>query len=89
MPATAQVGAQPAAGCDDGKHPCCDIDCDQMKLLYQQEIEMDQALTGETSANVEANGGLWRSTQNRKFAEVNAVEAAATETILNGTRRNA
>ena len=78
----------PAAGCDDGKLPCCDVDCDQLKLLWQSEIEADQALTGEASANIETNSALWRNTQNRKFAEVNAVEAAATETILNGTRRN-
>lgn len=77
------------AGCDDGQVPCCDLHCDLVQVVYQNEIEIDQTLVGETSANIETNSALWRNTQNRKFAEVNAVEAAATETILNGTRRNA
>ena len=77
------------SGCDDSKPPCCDVDCDIMQAIWQQEMELDQALTGETSSHIEINSTLWRQTQAMKAKEVDPIEAATTETILNGTRRNA
>ena len=75
-------------GCADDRVPCCDVDCDIMQMTLQNEMDMDQVLTGEAAANIETNNALWRHTMARKFNEVDPIEAAATETILNGTPRN-
>lgn len=76
------------AGCADDRKPCCDVDCDVMQMIWQEEIGLDQALTAETSANVETNGAQWRAAYARKFSEVGAIEAAVTDVILSGTGIN-
>ena len=82
------AGDHKKSGCSDDRQPCCDIDCDVMQTTYQNEIDMDQVLTAEASADIETNSAAWRHIMAQKFREVDPVEAAATETILNGTRRN-
>ena len=76
------------AGCADDRVPCCDIDCDINQLIWQSEIELDQSLAAEASANIETNGALWRQGYARKFTEVGAIEAAVTDVILSGTGIN-
>lgn len=78
----------PEAGCADDRVPCCDLDCDVMQMVWQGEIELDQALSAETAANIETNGALWRQTMNRKFSEVGAIEAAVVDVIISGTGIN-
>ena len=75
-------------GCADDRTICCDVDCDVMQGIWQEELQVDTALTAETSANIEVNGGLWRQSYARKFSEVGAIEAAVTDVILSGAPIN-
>ena len=75
-------------GCSDERVPCCDIDCDDLQLSTQNLIDMDQVITGEIIADIEANGAGWRQGQLRRFNEVDPMEAAAAEVVLSGTARN-
>ena len=75
-------------GCSDDRVPCCDVDCDIMQTTYQGLMEMDQTLSNESRANIQTNNAAWRHIMAQKYREVDPIEAAATETILNGTARN-
>ena len=86
--AQSATSAAVAAGCDDGATLCCDYQCDLMQETLHEEVSVDQALTAEASANIEINAGLWRHVKASKFRDVDPVEAAATDAILNGVPIN-
>ena len=75
-------------GCSDDRVPCCDMDCDLMQIHYKDVLDGHTTLMEESRGNIAVGHQVFRQAAGTKFRDVDPIEAAATEAILNGVARN-
>lgn len=75
-------------GCSDDRVPCCDIDCDIMQIQLKDAIDGHEVLMEESRGNISVGHQVFRQAAGTKFRDVDPLEAAATEAILDGVKRN-
>ena len=73
---------------EDDREICCDIDCDLVQIALKDSTDGHTLLMEETRSNVAIGHQVMRQTASAKFRDVDPIEAAAVEAILNGVARN-
>ena len=76
--------------CDDCKltPACCDVPCDMAGIALTDSSAGHTLLMEETRANGSMVHNVFRSSAAAKFRDVDPIESAATEAILNGVAIN-